>query len=66
MHHCSRFAYTRNMELLIGFSIGIIIALAVGRRKKSKHAETDEERKQKQQTDEEIVTVILPVIDSNK
>lgn len=57
------------MEFAIGIGIGVVIALITGGRKKrsksaAKHTETPDERKRRE-TDE-IITVILPTINSDK
>lgn len=57
------------MEIAIGIGVGIVIAVVVGARKKHEKKvlpqnETPEERKRRE-TDE-IITVILPTINSGK
>lgn len=57
------------MELAIGIGIGVVIALIAGGRKKhsksaAKHPETPDERKRREA--DEIITIILPTINSDK
>ncbi|MNT55597.1 hypothetical protein D3C72_1928420 [compost metagenome] len=61
------------MEVAIGFCIGIIIALMTGGSKKRRNIKrssivknTDTERNRLQQTDEELITVILPTINNDR
>jgi hypothetical protein len=61
------------MEIAIGICIGIIFALMIGRGK-TRHKSTSSidassvqtARKRLQQTDEELITVILPTINRDK
>lgn len=55
------------MEIAIGVFIGIVITLVVGKRsryvrKSSSSTGAEAERKQLQQADEELITVVLPMI----
>lgn len=61
------------MEIAIGFCIGIIIAVVFHRRKQprnvmpsGKAGSVQRDRNQLQQTDEELITVILPTINHDK
>lgn len=57
------------MEFAIGIGIGVVVALIAGGRKRYnksavKHTETPDERKLREA--DEVVTVILPTINSDK
>lgn len=61
------------MEIAVGISIGMIVALVIGRGKKrrevkpsSNFVNAQTERKHIKQADEELITVILPTINNDK
>jgi hypothetical protein len=61
------------MEIAIGFCIGIIIALAFGRKGRrrqgellSRSSDAQAEHERLSQNDEELITTILPTINHDK
>lgn len=59
------------MEFAIGIGIGVVIALIAGKQKKCNSqaksiSGVNAERLRRQKADEEIITVILPTISSDK
>ena len=55
------------MEFAIGIGIGVVIGIIVDRRKKLKTAKKPSlSTNEQQKSDEELISVVLPTIDSNK
>ena len=55
------------MEFAIGIGIGVVIGLIADRRKKLKTAKKPSfSTNERQKSDEELITVVLPTIDNNK